>query len=390
MDLFGRARRRAATARAAELGGELAKAVLLWADAGEPGEAARVMILRGDSEADPTRRLPHYIQAAATAPEGHASRAAALKKRALLVMALASESGASAVARHDLLEAARDLESVGEPESAAEAYARAGDTDGQARALAQAGDVEKLELLLTDQHAKDRGDRRRHDSFAEIELLVASGRRREALAAAEVLAAASDAPAGAQTARGRAQQLRARRAHGPVARLLVNDAPVALVLGDEVIIGRTEGALQVASQAISRRHLALSRVDGVVQARDLGSRNGTVLRGLSIAGSVAVGDGVDLRLGKEVPLRLTPSVEMPGAIEIDLGGARYLAPLGRARLAVGAWRVEQGSDGWLELVTEDAPPAFIGQVQLVARATLLVGDVIARERGGVAVLRVSA
>ena len=398
--------RRVAAARKAELRGDLKRALDLWSEAGAPSEVARVMLLRGDAEADPKRRLQHYTQAVAAAPMGHAVRALAVKKRALLVIALAGEGNSSAIARHDVLGAARDLESVGEQEAAAEAYARAGDVESEARALAQAGNVEKLETLLTDHQTKDREDRRRREGFAEIVMLVASGRRREAIAAAEALASVARDSSGARisalpssgsdAARDRASQLRARRAMGPIARLVVDEEPLALIVGQEVTIGRTEGTLQIASQAISRKHLAIARnAAGDVVVRDLGSRNGTLLRGLGIGGDVSVGQGIDLKLGKEVAVRIAPSPRMSGAVQIEVGGARYVATLGPSRLAIadlpqGAWSLEQASDGWLELVSDQADDggAHIHDVRLVPRATLLVGDEIAITRRARAVLRV--
>jgi hypothetical protein len=383
---FGKGRL-AAAARKVELRGDLARAIELFAEAGLPAEAARVMVLRGDAEADPKKRLVHYTQAAATAPPGHAMHDAALRKRALLVIALAGDGTQphGAAARDDVRGAARDLETIGEHADAAAAYAKVGDAEGEARALAQAGDVEKLEFLLMEQHAKEKDQRRRKEAAAEVEMLVASGRRRDAVTAAEAYARGS---AELSPLRDRAEQLRARRAAGPVARVSVRGKPLSLVLGDEVVIGRTEGSLQIASTAVSRRHLAVRREGGELVARDLGSRNGTQLRGLAVAGAVPVGDGLDLRLGKEVPLRLSRSADVPGAIEIELAGSRYLAPLGAATLGVGAWRIEQASDGWLELVTDDAPPALADGVQLVPRATLLVGDAVATARGEDPVLRV--
>ena len=47
-----------AQARAAELRGELAQAAALFAQAGRLDEASRVMLIRGDGEADPAARLP--------------------------------------------------------------------------------------------------------------------------------------------------------------------------------------------------------------------------------------------------------------------------------------------------------------------------------------------
>src|SRR5262249_14885444 len=153
---------------------------------------------------------------AALAPMGHDASREARKKRAELVITIAGEAAISAVARKDVLAAAADLEELGEEELAAKAYAMCGDTEGEARALAGAGDVDRLEDLLSMQQVKDRESRKRMDASAEIDLLAASGRRREALAAAEEQARAqSDDLA----ARERAQSLKGRRAMGPLARV---------------------------------------------------------------------------------------------------------------------------------------------------------------------------
>jgi hypothetical protein len=370
-----------AQARAAELRGELAQAAALFAQAGRLDEAARVMLLRGDGETDPAARLRHYVQAVATAPEGSAAKAHARRKRATLILGMAGTSQAMAPAlRQDLLEAGRDLEELGEPEKAAEAYARAGDVEGEARALARAGDVERLDALLSTQQGRDREAIARRDAHEQIGVLVASGRRREAVALART---ATDA-----SVRERGLGVEARRVAGGVVRVAVNDHAMQIVLGEEVVVGRV-GALAIASSAVSRQHVAVGRRGADFVVRDLGSRNGTQLRGLAVAGEVIVGDGIELRLGREVPLVVRPASDIAGAVAIELGGTRYLAPLGPARLGVGGWRLERGSDGWVELATDDDPPAFQGALQLASRVTLLAGDAIARERGGAPVLSVA-
>jgi hypothetical protein len=143
-----------------------------------------------------------------------------------------------------------------------------------------------------------------------------------------------------------------------------------------------EGSVGIASAAVSRRHLIVYRRGSQVLVRDLGSRNGTTLRGLALEGETTVGDGIELRLGREVPLSLCAAGELAGAVAIELGGARYVAPLGPAALGVGRWTVDRGDDGWFELASDDAPPAFAGAIRLAATVTLLQGDAIARERGG--------
>jgi tetratricopeptide (TPR) repeat protein len=382
--------RRGASARKAELRGDLERAAQLFAEAGQPEEAARVLLLRGDADTDAKKRLLYYTLATSLAPEGHPIAALAARKRALFVVTLAGDGhGAptSPAARHDLLEAARTLEALGDQESAADAYRRAGDVESEARALEHAGEVDKLEWLLTEQQTKDREVRQREGASHEQDLLVASGRRREALAKADG---------------ERERQLRARRALGPIAKIVLRGAGMSLVLGDDVVIGRTEGALQIASAAVSRRHLLITRsgVSGGANAdagparevvvRDLQSRNGTLLRGLALAGDARVGDGIDLRLGKEVPVRIAPAGELSGAMAIEVLGVRHLAPIGPLALHMppGEWRLELASDGWIELVTSDGPAAFIGGSEVASRSTLLVGDAIALTRTGDAVLRV--
>lgn len=372
------------TAKQAELHGDLARAVELYGLAGADGEAARVMILRGDAETDGRVRLQYYVQAASMAPEG-ALRDAARKKRAsLLVSQLGQGRAVSSAARRELSLAAAELLAVGDAVGAADAYRLAGDKEGEARALAQSGDVERLESLLHEEQLSDRQDHLRTQLHADVELMIASGRRREALAAAETWLAGhgDDAPM-----RERASVLKSRRALGPLAQLRLRGERMPLVLGHDVVIGRTEGTLLVPSQAVSRQHVRIAREDGVVVVRDLGSRNGTQLRGMNLVGALPVGDGLELTLGKEVRLRLSPSSSFDGAVAIELGGERYVAPIGPARISGLPWELREGSDPWIELVT-GGRDAYIGEMSLVSTVTLLVGDVLACERGGAEVLRV--
>jgi hypothetical protein len=365
-------------ARTAELEGDLAQAAALYAQGGRLDEASRIMLLRGDGETDPAARMRHYVQALATAPAGSEAHALARRKEATLLLAMVGGDAATGALRQDLLDAARDLEAIGEPEQAAEAYARAGDVDGQARALARAGHIDQLDALLLGQQRRDRDRLAQHESHEEVGALVASGRRREAVAMART--------SGDEAGRERGRAVEARRVLGDVVSLSLEDRPMKLVLGQEVVVGRS-GAVAIASAAVSRQHLVVARRGADVVVRDLGSRNGTLLRGVALGGEALVGDGIEVLLGKEVPLRVSPAPELPGAVALQIAGARYIAPLGPARLGIGAWWMEGGPDGWVELTTDDDPPAFAGGMRLATRVSLLRGDAIARERGGVPVLR---
>jgi hypothetical protein len=384
---FGKGRA-AAQARAAELRGDLAKAAELFGEAGADEDAARVMVLRGDVETDARVRLQFFTQAAKVAPEGTDTNRSARLKRAELLLALAGDTAVSAVARHEVTEAARDLEAIGEPLKAAEAYARAGDTEGEARALQAAGDVERLEFLLSSEEHKQRVSRSRDERTKDVDLMIESGKRREALRILDELLTGTpdDAPL-----RERANGLRARRATAPIvtveARVGERFERYVLVMGDEIVVGRTEGSIKVPSNAVSRRHLRLHRAGDAVMVRDLQSRNGTQLRGINLAGALPVGDGMELKLGKEVPLRIAPSARLEGAFEIDVAGEKYFAFLGPTRTPIAGLDLDPGPDGWIELVPRGAR-AFSGNVELVERATLLVGDSVATTRGHEPLLRV--
>ena len=147
------------------------------------------MLLRGDAETDARARLRFFTQAAKLAAEGTDTNRSARLKRAELLLALAGDTAVSAVARLEVTEAAKDLEAIGEPLKAAEAFARAGDTDGEARALQAAGDVERLEFLLSDGTAQGESlplTRRAHEG---VDCDARCGRRREALTALDELLA---------------------------------------------------------------------------------------------------------------------------------------------------------------------------------------------------------
>jgi hypothetical protein len=381
--IFGKGRQ-AAAARTAELRGDLVRAAELFGEAGQPEEAARVMILRADGETDPRSKLQFLAQAAQLAATGGERHKEARLRRAELLLALAGDASVSAVARHEVIEAARDLEAIGEPLKAAEAFARAGDKEGQARALQAAGDVERLEFLLSTEQFNERVSRARDDRTKDIDLMISCGRRREALAALDDLLKATPDEA---SLRERANGLRARMVVAPIVCLDMLGDRWTIVLGDEVVIGRSEGAIKVSSNAVSRQHLRISREGDDVVVRDLESRNGTQLRGINLAGTLPVRDGLELKLGREVTLRITPSKRLEGAVEIEVAGQRYVACLGKNCLPIPGLTLGAGASGWVELLTHGTH-VYVGGVEWTQQATLLAGDAIATTRSGDAAIKV--
>jgi FHA domain len=361
--VFGGKSRALALARSAELRSDLVRAARLFERAGRPDEAARVR-----------------------------------RARALVVLATTGGLPATASRRPELAEAGADLEALGDLARAAEAYARAGDVEGQARVLALGGEVERLGDLLDADFAREHEALAQRGAHEEFDLFVASGRRREAVDFARAFAG------GALHSRGLA--LIAKRLEGTPVRLAVHGLPIAAVLGERVVLGRVleldrgVGAVAVASPAVSRRHLSIERRQGEVWVRDLASHNGTTLRGLergpggepreterALSGEARVGAGIELRLGGEVPLVVGPADDLPGAVALEVAGARYVAPLGPALLGIGRWRLEAGTGDWIDLVTDDAPPAFAGGLRLSPRVSVLAGDAFGTEPGGAIAVR---
>jgi hypothetical protein len=377
-------------ARAAELRGELALATALFAEAGRTDEAARVILLRGDAEPELVGRLRHYVHALATAPLGSRVHVNARRKHAATVVAMAARGPLTRAAKEALARAAIDLEAVDDHAGAAQAYAHAGDLEGQARALARAGELDALETLLGDEQRRDRATaehRRARDDFA---LLVAGGQRRQAVDGART----SDD----DRVKALGRSLRSRGELPDPVHVVHAGRSIALAFGDAVVIGRSPdrdatasprtGFVCIPSPAVSRRHLLVWRaVDGIA-VRDLGSRHGTSAAGRPLSGDALVGEGIALRLGRDVDVVLRPTALVEGAVEVAFGGQSVVAPLGPGRVGAGGWKLDRLEDGWLELSTEGGPPAFAAGLQLAGRTTLLAGDALSEERDGPTVLEI--
>ena len=137
----------------------------------------------------------------------------------------------------------------------------------------------------------------------------------------------------------------------------------------------------MASPAISRKHLLVRRGTSGPEALDAGSSNGTTLAGASVDVPVSVGDGIELLLGGEVSVAVSP---WQGGVRVAVGQRVVYAPLGPLELE--GWRVAPGTDDWLELEARTA--AYLGALRVDARIELCRGDTLTREPGGKPVLEV--
>jgi hypothetical protein len=382
-DRFGasKAERSRKAARGKELAGNLEAAVELYLEASLPDEAARVLLLRADGEPALHKRVMFCDLAARTAADERIKKKARLRK-ARLAFDMLKAAGA-ARAKSELVAVARDLEEVGELELAAEAFALAGDHEGEVRALTAAGAIEKLEERLKDAAASTRAEREKSLILSRVTDLDRTGERREALRLADAWLKENQDDAVAHAARS----IRARLLRGPMVELEIDGERVRCALGRDVVIGRGDATIVVASRAVSRQHVRLFRGPDGPMVEDLGTRNGTSLAGARLSGPIAVGSGLRLEVGTGVPLGLTAK---GAAVLVEIAGEQYVAPLGE--LEVGAWRIDCEVEGDISFVVLRAPPRaprpVLGSFALGERAELCAGDSIALERGGPILLRV--
>lgn len=381
----GKAERGKKAAHAKEMAGDLEAAVTLYMEAGLPDEAARVLLARADADPRVERRLSFCDMAARTAASPE------LKKRALgrkgrLSLGMLKAEGAARV-QSEFAAVGRDLEEAEELELAADAYALAGDAESEMRVLTAAGAIERLEerFRATDQAV--RSERERSTVLLRIADLDRTAERKEALK----LAAAwlRDHP-GDEAVAELSRTIRMRLARGPMLELLLFGQRVRCAFGGEITVGRGDATVVIASRAVSRRHIRVFRGDSGVMVEDLGTRNGTTLAGARISGPIAVGEGVRLELGAGVPCVLTPrGAPFEGALQIDVGGTQYLAPLGE--LCVGPFRLDEEVWEGHSLIVLRSPGAarpVISGYMVSERVELCIGDTVLEARGGPEIVRV--
>jgi len=362
-----------------EAEGRLEEAYEAYISAGQLEHAVRVLLARAESEPDPRRRLALLQVAASRAPEGSQSSRDARRRAASLRLDLARSARATALTS-ELLDLARQLEQLEMMQEAAEAYGLAGDTDNQSRVLVASGSIEALENLLEFQR-EDRARRREREvAWKEIRDLDAIGKRLACLERCEQwLASCPDDEAISTFARGVASRV----VRSGTVTLLLEGERVDLVVDHPLTIGRTDASIDLPSPALSRRHMQVRRADDQIVVEDLGSRNGTSIAGARMAGPLPVGNGVDLKLGGQIPLRLEPWRD---GVKVLLTGRVLVASLGPLR--VGGFSILRTESGVLQLCT-NVPPVLNG-LTAEAAIDLAFGDKVSATRNGPVVVEVVA
>lgn len=362
ISLFRGRDRRLEGARKEEARGNLEQALALYLEAGAREDAARLQMARAEMAASPQERYQLLGQALALAQAE--ARGPVIRRRAELALVLFRQ-GSLLLTRPELLALAREVEQNAAPALAAELYELGGDLESRTRALVEAGAIDQLEQVLSDEAESERARRERDAEVRRISDLDACGRRREALALARALEQEDE------RVRALAGRIEARRTRSETHQLMLGGECVEVAFGAPATVGRADATVVIRSPSISRQHLVLRPTDRGPEVADLGSRNGTTLRGVRLCVPVLVGEALTLLLGGQVELRLQN--HPGGGLSLETLSRRVLLPLGPLRLE--GMSLERADDGWLELHCESA--VFIDGLRVDGRCQLCIGDKLA-------------
>jgi DNA-binding winged helix-turn-helix (wHTH) protein len=110
-------------------------------------------------------------------------------------------------------------------------------------------------------------------------------------------------------------------ASGPMYNVVVGDRQIPLGPGVHIIGRAPDAAVRVDDSGVSRQHARITIAAGVAMIEDLGSKNGTILNGQPIDGTVTLTDAslivigaVALRFGVIEPLASTDTILRSDAI----------------------------------------------------------------------------
>ncbi|MEM9195476.1 MAG: FHA domain-containing protein [Myxococcota bacterium] len=322
-------------ARQAEGAGKYREAATLYVEAELYEEAANALLFHAARTRTLDERLQAYEDALRWLPNDHPRRRKVHIQYGLALVDDAQRRGVhTAEERRRLAGAARRLEKVESYSDAATAYELLGRTDDMARCLELGGEIERLEALLEESHDADQKQRQLRTLIGNYEMSTKVGDRREAQRALRT--AVELAPEDPDIA-SLLRRLEARFPSPFRLDLEVDGAKLGFVGRLPVTLGRSDAHVIVRGASVSRKHTELRASDGNLTVRDLDSRNGTLIRGLPIAGEVRLTGPTEVGLGDDVTVALEPAGPAAIQLEVTRGldhGTRVV--VGTGALAMGA------------------------------------------------------
>lgn len=308
---------------AAESAGHLETAAEAYGLAGDRESAVRIHLQRA------ARAGSRALEVAALREAMHwAGEDAALRERpaaqlgGALLTGLEAEGIATARDRERVREAAALLVAGGEYQRAGEALAKIGDHLAAADAFSAGGLVELMEAALA---KDDDGQRAVHDeqeAFASYQMNLAIGRRDEARA--DLQRCIGQAAAGAEYRRLLDTLESKLITAGRVELMVRGRHPLVVCAVKRVMLGRDALCdLALRSGGVSRQHAEIEvHADPPrYTLHDLGSRNGTTLGGLPVAGHLPLAGAGKLGLGDQCTIEFDFVQPAAGAVQPAAGAA---------------------------------------------------------------------
>lgn len=339
-------------ARAAEGAGQWRRAAALWAEAGEPMLAAEALLHLAERGGTLEERLEAWHDALRWIPDNESERRDEVEGRlAMAVLEDAKLRGStSAEEKRRLADAAARLERLDRGAEAADAYEILGRHEDVARCLEAAGEIERLEALLERTGAKDAREGQLRRLLAEYEMALKYGARLEARNA---LREASRVAPEERSVSELLRRLEARLPPPSRVRLAIEGRRVSYVGRLPAVLGRGEVDVPIRGTSVSREHAQIALANGALAIRDLDSKNGTLVRGLPIQGSIELTGQTEIGLGDDVTLLVEPKARSV-CIDVLRGfdrGERIVVGEGDLRVE-GLSACVRFLEGWAVLVAD--------------------------------------
>ena len=284
--------------------------------------------------------------------------------------------------RHLATEAGRLHEEAARFREAGEAYELAGDKEAAVRCYETDGHIEGMERLLDEESRTRAASRVVGEAFDAYEAALASGARDKALAALRRCCAESSG----QGYERMLSDLEKRFPTPGAVDLRVDGVRYVVVGATPAILGRGDAHVRLRHAGISRRHAAID-VDAGFYVRDAGSRNGTLLSGLPVAGRLPLTASGTIGLGDQCTLQYAVG-ESGDFVELDVldGPDRGL----HAVVVAGAWSPPSGvfrlrfREGLaiVEAQAEGGGRLLLNEKSTNTPVVLLVGDTVQSPAGG--------
>lgn len=360
-------------ARALEAQGDHRGAAILYAEAGADDEAAAALLFAAARTVNAKEREETFVSALRfLAPTDPRVRDAELGAARAVDEDLPAGSTLLAEDRARLRNAALLLEKHDDQARAKAAFERAGDSEGVARCLAKLGDVDQLESVLSVDVAKSSSERTVQRLISAYEEAMKLGARSDAR---DALVRAREASPGNRSVDELLAQLDARFPSLGVVTLRVGDARCTFVGKPAMTLGR-DADLSVRGTSVSRSHAEVSLGDtGGIALRDLGSRNGTLIAGVPIAGTAQLSAEVELGLGDDVHVRVVRDGDRLVATVSDGPDRDARGLAGEGALAVpGARAAIRFERDRATLVPADGSALWLSGVRVTMPVVLLLKD----------------